>query len=223
MMLYALLDNEKKKCYYKPTNQSIEIRKLIMTKREKILETAMNLFVEKGIQSTSTASIAKASNVATGTLFHHFKTKEELVSELYNLIFDSLIAYHKKYFQENASAYEKLRQLWYLNLQWGMKHKDYANFLERYTFHFYASDLEIQTAGEKFDYYIKTISDLISNNFLKCDNFEYVMNHFSWNMRMNGNYFISNPKQYTHQMVEKTFQIYWSGISNVTPESIEKN
>ena len=62
-----------------------------MTKREKILQTAMNLFIDKGIQSTSTALIAKEAGVATGTLFHHFKTKEELVHALYNLIFDSLI------------------------------------------------------------------------------------------------------------------------------------
>lgn len=186
-----------------------------MTKREIILQTAMNLFIEKGIQGTSTASIAKAASVATGTLFHHFKTKEELVTELYNLIFDSLIEYHKLYFKENENSYERLRQLWYLNLQWGMKHVEYSNFLERYTFYFYASDSDIQNAGKKFDYYIKTMADLISDNLLKCDNFEYVMNHFSWNMRMNGNYFISNPAKYTHEMVEKTFQIYWSGISNL--------
>ena len=78
-----------------------------MTKREIILQTAMSLFIEKGIQSTSTASIAKAANVATGTLFHHFKTKEELITQLYNLIFDSLIAYHKENFKEDVNAYGK--------------------------------------------------------------------------------------------------------------------
>lgn len=193
-----------------------------MTKREKILETAMYLFIEKGVHGTTTASIAKASNVATGTLFHHFNTKQELVSNLYNLIFDSIIDYHKKYFIENANPYEKLRQLWYLNLQWGMKHKDYANFLERYSFHFYASDLDLQNATKRFDYYITTVLDLISNNLTKSDNFEYVMNHFTWNMRMNSNYFIANPKEYTLEMIEKTFQIHWTGISNDSYKIVDK-
>jgi AcrR family transcriptional regulator len=186
-----------------------------MTKREMILQTAMKLFIKKGIHSTSTASIAKKSGVATGTLFHHFKTKEELVNELYTLIFDSLIKYHKEHFKEKKSAYERLKQLWYLNIKWGMKHVEFANFLERYAFHFYASDLAMQDAGKRFDYYINTITDLISSNLTKSDDFEYVMNHFSSNMRMNGNYFISHPKLYTSEMVEKTFQIYWSGISNI--------
>nr|WP_321268484.1 TetR/AcrR family transcriptional regulator [uncultured Sulfurimonas sp.] len=193
-----------------------------MTKREMILQTAMNLFIKKGIQSTSTASIAKKAGVATGTLFHHFKTKEELVYELYNLIFDSLIKYHKKHFKENNSAYERLKQLWFLNIEWGMKHIEYANFLERYAFHFYASDSAMQDASKRFDYYINTITDLISNKLTKCDDFEYVMNHFSWNMRMNGNYFISHPELYTREMLEKTFEIYWSGISNVSSDSEKK-
>ena len=187
-----------------------------MTKREIILQTAMSLFIEKGIQSTSTASIAKAANVATGTLFHHFKTKEELITQLYNLIFDSLIAYHKENFKEDVNAYERLRQLWCLNLEWGMKNLDYANFLERYAFYFYASDSAIKDSAKRFDYYINIIIDLISNNLTKSDDFTYVMDHFSWNMRMNSNYFISNPKEYTEEMLEKTFQIYWSGISKST-------
>lgn len=194
-----------------------------MTKREKILQTAMNLFIEKGVQSTSTASIAKKAGVATGTLFHHFKTKEELVHELYNLMFNSLIKFHKKKFKDEQTPYDRLKQLWYLNIEWGMKHVEYANFLERYAFHFYASDTAMQDASKRFDYYINTIADLISNNLTKCDDFEYVMNHFSWNMRMNGNYFIAHPELCTPEMIENTFQIYWSGISNTPSDNIKKN
>lgn len=193
-----------------------------MTKREKILQTAMNLFIEKSIHSTTTASIAKEAGVATGTLFHHFKTKEELVNELYNMIFDSLISYHKEHFKEDENTYERLKQLWRLNIEWGMKYVEYANFLERYAFHFYASDSAMQDVGQRFDYYLKTITDLIANNLTKCDDFEYVMNHFSWNMRMNGNYFISHPKLYTPEMIEKTFEIYWSGIAKTSVTNKEE-
>lgn len=193
-----------------------------MTKRKKILQTAMNLFIKKGIQSTSTASIAKEAGVATGTLFHHFKTKEELVHELYNLIFDSLIGYHQVHFKKDENAYERLRQLWFLNIEWGLQHIEYANFLERYTFDYYATDIAMEDAGKRFDYYINTIVDIISGNLTKCDDFEYVMNHFSWNMRMNGNYFIVHPELCTPKMLEKTFQIYWSGISNFSTDSLQK-
>ena len=54
-----------------------------MTKREHILAAAQELFVANGFEKTPTSAISKAAGVATGTLFHHFKTKEDLISTLY--------------------------------------------------------------------------------------------------------------------------------------------
>jgi AcrR family transcriptional regulator len=54
-----------------------------MSKRDLILDAALNLFIQQGFEKTPTSAISKAANVATGTLFHHFKTKEDLISALY--------------------------------------------------------------------------------------------------------------------------------------------
>ncbi|WP_259396157.1 TetR/AcrR family transcriptional regulator [Shewanella sp. SG44-6] len=60
-------------------------RKAVMTtdKKQAILDSALQLFVKKGFNATSTASIAKAAGVATGTLFHHFPTKKDIMSQLF--------------------------------------------------------------------------------------------------------------------------------------------
>jgi AcrR family transcriptional regulator len=52
-------------------------------KRQAVLDTALRLFVEQGFHSTSTASIAKHAGVATGTLFHHFSSKNTLMDQLF--------------------------------------------------------------------------------------------------------------------------------------------
>ncbi|RPA55890.1 TetR/AcrR family transcriptional regulator [Shewanella vesiculosa] len=52
-------------------------------KKQAILDSALQLFVKKGFNATSTASIAKAAGVATGTLFHHFPTKKDIMSQLF--------------------------------------------------------------------------------------------------------------------------------------------
>lgn len=54
-----------------------------MTKREHILAAALELFVANGFEKTPTSAISKAAGVATGTLFHHFKTKGDLIGTLY--------------------------------------------------------------------------------------------------------------------------------------------
>lgn len=54
-----------------------------MSKKEHIFNTALILFVENGFHGTPTSKIAKEAGVANGTLFHYFKTKEDLIIELY--------------------------------------------------------------------------------------------------------------------------------------------
>lgn len=54
-----------------------------MSKRDIILEAALGLFIKQGFEKTPTSAISKTAQVATGTLFHHFKTKEDLISALY--------------------------------------------------------------------------------------------------------------------------------------------
>ena len=55
---------------------------MVMNKRDLLIEAAIELFGEFGFWNTSTASVAKKAGVATGTLFNHFKTKDELIDEV---------------------------------------------------------------------------------------------------------------------------------------------
>ena len=52
-------------------------------KRKAILEAAMDTFAERGIGHAPTSAISAAAGVAEGTLFTYFKTKDELLNELY--------------------------------------------------------------------------------------------------------------------------------------------
>jgi len=52
-------------------------------KKNAILASALALFVSQGFHATSTASIAKAAGVATGTLFHHFPSKDSIINHLF--------------------------------------------------------------------------------------------------------------------------------------------
>lgn len=52
-----------------------------MTRRS-ILEHAEALFNEKGIQPTSLADIAGAAGISKGTLFYHFRSKDDLIQAI---------------------------------------------------------------------------------------------------------------------------------------------
>lgn len=50
--------------------------------RERILEVAARLFVERGYAGTSVRDIAKELGIANPSLYYHFKSKEEMLAEL---------------------------------------------------------------------------------------------------------------------------------------------
>ena len=55
----------------------------MLSTKDKIFQSALDLFASQGIQATSTAQISKKAGVASGTLFVHFKSKQELIDTIY--------------------------------------------------------------------------------------------------------------------------------------------
>lgn len=53
-----------------------------------ILKAALQLFVEKGIEVTTTKDIAKRARVSEGALYRHFKSKEQLAWHLFSIHLD---------------------------------------------------------------------------------------------------------------------------------------
>ena len=63
-----------------------------MTKKESILQVATVLFAEKGYKDTSMSELARLTDVAQGTIFYHFKNKEELFRKILEEFRKSIIA-----------------------------------------------------------------------------------------------------------------------------------
>ena len=186
---------------------------MTITKRDQILETAMRLFIDKGIHATATSLIAKEAGVATGTLFHHFKNKEELVHALYHSIYGSLLEYKERHLDPELDVYERLRLNWRLDIEWGTAHQEYFHFLERYSFLYYMSESEITKIYDRFQHCTDLFKSAIDADLMASDNLEYLREHFIWNIRMNIAYFIEFPEKCTPENIEKSFRIYWKGIS----------
>ncbi len=54
--------------------------------KARILETALHLFREKGFDQTTMRDIASACDMAVGTAYHHFDSKESIVAAYYELV-----------------------------------------------------------------------------------------------------------------------------------------
>ncbi|MCF8069909.1 MAG: TetR/AcrR family transcriptional regulator [Desulfobacterales bacterium] len=68
-----------------------------MSKKENILNAGTALFAQKGFRDTSTSDIANLTNVADGTIFYHFKTKEALLLAILEKVKIDILNEFKQY------------------------------------------------------------------------------------------------------------------------------
>ena len=55
-------------------------------KKQTILATMLELVVKQGVHATPMSQLARESNVAIGTIYHHFENKEAIISEIFKMI-----------------------------------------------------------------------------------------------------------------------------------------
>ncbi|ORE86421.1 transcriptional regulator TetR family protein [Oceanococcus atlanticus] len=101
-----------------------------MSKRQDILDTAVELFVRQGVDNTPTSQISKVAGVATGTLFHHFHSKDEILSALVLDIRESVHAAVMAASGHMADYNYKCRfeAMWLAFIRWAMKHPNQFHF-----------------------------------------------------------------------------------------------
>ncbi|ABV88673.1 TetR/AcrR family transcriptional regulator [Shewanella pealeana] len=102
-------------------------------KKQAILDTALTLFVSQGFYATSTASIAKQAGVATGTLFHHFASKEALMNHLYISIKQEFADGIQSQISQKGDLEKDAQHLWQVAINWAMANPLKQEFFQQYS------------------------------------------------------------------------------------------
>ncbi len=64
----------------------------IADKREAILQSTLQLIKDNGFHGTPISSIARSAGVASGTIYHYFSSKDQLIIELHHKIKNEMAA-----------------------------------------------------------------------------------------------------------------------------------
>jgi len=80
------------------------------TRREELLQIAAGLFADKGFKNTTVRDIADASGILSGSLYHHFDSKESMIDEILSTFQAELFGRYDQILGSDDDARTKLEQ-----------------------------------------------------------------------------------------------------------------
>ena len=81
------------------------------SRRDELLGLAASMFAERGLRATTVRDIADGAGILSGSLYHHFASKEEMVDELLRSFLDWLFARYREIMDTEANPLERVKGL----------------------------------------------------------------------------------------------------------------
>ncbi len=91
-------------------------------RRTAILETAAQLFAQQGINGTTVRDIADRVGMLSGSLYHHFPSKDAMVEAILNEYVDAILARYRAVAAEVADPRERLDRLIHVSIETAFAH-----------------------------------------------------------------------------------------------------
>jgi len=186
-----------------------------ISKKQQILDSALSLFSTKGIDATSTASIAKAAQVATGTLFHHFPNKQRLVHQLYLAIKHDLSLQFTPLQTQDTNELEPLaKSLWNNALDWAIQYPQKLKFFQLASV---SQLLSVQEQADAMAQELGVIMQLITKGQQSGDFAPHPIELVALNCQAQylsaSNFYIDNPALTNDQHYrDASFCMFWNAL-----------
>jgi AcrR family transcriptional regulator len=185
-------------------------------RRNEILNAALKLFVEYGFHGTPTSKIAQQAGVANGTLFHYFKTKDDLIVSLYTKLKTDLAAYNAMgQLPANADIKQINRHAYINALAWALKNPEGFKFIQQFT----ASPFLLLIAPEEVEKQsgpaLKLIEAGIQSGVLKPAPVALLYAMITNHLYSVNEYLIKAglPEAEENELVEQSFEMVWRMVT----------
>jgi len=87
------------------------VDKALPSRRDELLELAASMFAERGLRATTVRDIADSAGILSGSLYHHFKSKEQMVEEVLRDFLDWLFTRYEEIVEGEADPLERVKGL----------------------------------------------------------------------------------------------------------------
>ena len=186
-----------------------------MEKQKEILSAALKLFVEFGFHGTPTSKIAKEAGVANGTLFHYYKTKDDLVLALYKDIKTRLSDFIYSGINKDDSQKVLFKTIYLNTIQWSVENSAEFYFIQQFHSSPFLSLISREEIAKQAQPHLDLIQTGIKNKVLKPHPVDFLYTMINSHIVGINQYLsstnLSEEKQ--KKVVADSFDLLWDMIS----------
>lgn len=139
-------------------------------RRNEILDVAERLFITKGYDATSTNDILAEIGIARGTLYYHFKSKEDILDGMIDRILDDIVRKAKAVaYDESMPVLERLTKTVLatnVDTQTGDMIMEEVHKPQNALMHM---KMQEKLLGDLIPYFVKIVEDGIAQGIMKTD------------------------------------------------------
>lgn len=180
-----------------------------------VLETTLRLINEKELQATSMSLISKESGVSTGSIYHYFESKEDIINELYKGIVKFNGERVLKDFYTSETIQMRFWHTWGNVIRFTRQYPKGFQFIEQYSFSPYIDDAAKQEAykGSWCGPLAKLYAEAIEKQlFIDLDPKLMVQMNFGSVVYLIKAY-LQNNVDLTEELIQKVIRSCWNAIS----------
>jgi AcrR family transcriptional regulator len=93
------------------------VHKALPTRRDELLDLAATMFAERGLRATTVRDIADSAGILSGSLYHHFKSKEQMVEEVLRDFLDWLFTRYEEIAADTGDPLERIKGLFMVSFE----------------------------------------------------------------------------------------------------------
>ncbi len=186
-----------------------------MNKREMIFKAALPLFDELGFAGTTTAKIAKEAGIGAGTLFLYFKTKEDLIVDLYFEIRKEIKLIIDTHLTTDTYSKDSLKICWDALSYWGVTNQDKYSFFQQFSYSTYFRNLAKQRSSMGYDSLLECFRSLLKEDVsisIAITSFYGLNFAFTYGL-------LFFDSSFRPIFESESFNVFWNGISHLLKDS----
>ncbi len=185
-----------------------------MNTKEHIKQKLIILFVQNGIETITTKQVLEVAEVSNGKFFHHFKTKENLLSELFEDTQDELYACLSSSIENVTDLYEFLLTIWIKYTRFYFECPEKYLFLKNYQNYPTIKRRSVNMNLDSSDIFFKKLADCFKKEKLNVIDYEHFKLLVEYNLIATAEYVRKMNKYYDEKIIQQLVDNFWASLKN---------